>query len=111
MILGSSKELRNIDTPTVPLLPFQVNGNGIDLVKENKYLGFMIDDSLKWESTVKYIQTKISRYIGMLKYAKHYMQEDTLGNMFLSVIQPHFSYCCSVLGFCETTKLKTLLKI
>ena len=59
---------------------------------------------------VKCTQKKISRAIGLLKYAKHYVQEDTLRNMYLSIVQPHFSYCCSVLGSCGATKLKTLQK-
>ena len=48
MITGSSQKLRKIDTPMVPIPQFQVNGNDIDLVKETKYLGLMIDDNLKW---------------------------------------------------------------
>ena len=80
----------------LPIPQFQVNGNDIDLVKETKYLGLMIDDNPKWESNVKCTQKKISRAIGFLRYAKHYVPEDTLRNMYLSIVQPHFSYCCSV---------------
>ena len=54
---------------------------------------------------------KISRALGLLKYAKHYVQEDTLRNMYPSIVQPHFSYCCSVWGCCGATKLKTLQKL
>ena len=94
----------------VPVPHFQVNRNDIDLVKETKYLGLMIDDNLKWESNVECKQKKVSSAIGLLKYAKHYAQEDTLRNMYLSIVQPHFSYCCSVWGCCGATKLKTLQK-
>ena len=71
----------------------------------------MIDDNLKWESNFITTQKKISRAIGLLKYAKHYVQEDTLRNIYLSIVQPHFSYCCSVWGYCMATKLKTLQKL
>ena len=111
MIIGSSQKLRKIDTPMVPIPHFQVNGKDIDLVKETKYLGLMIDDNLKWESNVVCTQKKISRAIGLLKNAKHCVQEDTLRNMYLSTVQPHFSYCCSVWGCCGATKLKTLQKL
>ena len=80
-------------------------------MKESKYLGLMIDDNLKWESNVKCTQKMISRAIGLLKYAKHYVQEDTLRNMYLSIVQPHFSYRCSVWGCCGVTKLKMLQKL
>ena len=111
IIIGSSQKLRKIDTPMVSIPHFQVNGKDIDLLKETKYLGLMIDDNLKWESNVVYIQKKISRAIGLLKYAKHYVQEDTLRNMYLSIVQPNFSYCCSVCGCFRATKLKTLQKL
>ena len=70
MIIGLSQKLRNIDTPMVPIPHFQVNGNNINLVKETKYLGLMIDHNLKWESNVINTQEKISRAIGLLKYFK-----------------------------------------
>ena len=111
MIIGSSQKLRKIYTPTVQSPHFRVNGNDIDLVKETKYLGLMIDDNLKWESNVKYTQKKISRAIGLLKHAKHNVQEGTLRNMYLSIVQPNFSYCCSVWGCCRATKLNTLQKL
>ena len=47
MIIGSSQKLGKIDTPMVPIAHFQANGNDIDLAKETKYLGLMIDDNLK----------------------------------------------------------------
>ena len=111
MIIGSSQKLRKINTPMVPIPHFQVNGHDIDFVEETKYLGLIIDDNIKWESNVKCTQKKISRAIGLLKYAKQYMQEDTLRNMYLSIVQPHFSYSCSVRGCCGATKLKTLQKL
>ena len=111
MIIGSSQKLRKMDTPMVPIPHFQVNGHDIDHVEEIKYLGLMIDDNLKWESNVIKTQKKISRAIGLLKYAKHYVQEDTLRSMYLSIVQLHFSYCCSVWRCCGATKLKTLQKL
>ena len=40
----SSKQLRKIDTPTVPLSCFQVNCSDIDLMKEFKYVVLDNDD-------------------------------------------------------------------
>ena len=97
MIIGSSQKLRKINTPLVPIPHFQVDGNDLNLVKETKYLGLTIDDNFKWESNVINTQ-KDSRAIGHLKYAKHYLPEDTLRNTYHIIVQPHFSYYCSVLG-------------
>ena len=48
-------------------------------------------------SNVHRTQKKISKAIGLLKYAKHYVPEDTLRNMYLSIVQPHFRYCISTM--------------
>ena len=90
---------------------FQVNGNDVKLVHETKYLGVMIDKNLKWGTEVKFLQKKISRALWLLKYAKQFLQEETLRNMYLSIIEPHLSYCCSVWGSCGNTKMNTLQKL
>ena len=71
----------------------------------------MIDENLKWGSQAKFLQTKISRTLGLLKYAKQFVQEETLRNMYSSIVEPHLSYCCSVWGYCGHTKLDTLQKL
>ena len=111
MIIGSAQKL-GLMNKTSEITPcFQVNGNDIELVHETKYLGAMIDENLKWGSQAKFLQTKISRALGLLKYAKQFVQEDTLRNMYLSIVEPHLSYCCSVWGCCGDTKLNTLQKL
>ena len=111
VIIGSAQKL-GLMNKTSEITPcFQVNGNDIELVHETKYLGVMIDENLKWGSQAKFLQTKISRAIGLLKYAKQFVQEDTLRNMYLSIVEPHLSYCCSVWGCCGDAKLNTLQKL
>ena len=71
----------------------------------------MIDENLKWRSQAKFFQTKISRALGLLKYVKQFVQEETLRNMYLSIVEPHLSHCCSVWGCCGDTILNTLQKL
>ena len=78
---------------------------------ETKYLVVMIDKNLKWESQVNILQKKISRALGLLKYAKKFVKEEMLRNMYLSIVEPHLSYCCSVWGCCGNTKVNTLQKL
>ena len=111
MIIGSSQKLGQISKTSKIILCFQVNGNNIEVVHETKYLGVMIDKNLKWGSQAKFLRTKISRALGLLKYAKQFVQEDTLRNMYLSIVEPHLSYCCSVWGCCGDTKLNNLQKL
>ena len=68
----------------------------------------MIDDNLRWYSQIKNMQTKISRALGLMKYAKQYVLLATLNNMCEGIVEPNFNYCCSVWGSCGTTRLNTL---
>ena len=49
--------------------------------------------------------------IGLLKYARNFFQTDTLINLYRSIIEPHFSYCCSVSSSCGASKLEVLQKL
>ena len=49
------------------------------------------DNCLTWESQISAVQRKISRAIGLLKYARDFVQTGTLINIYKSIIGPHFS--------------------
>ena len=63
------------------------------------------------ERSPEKIQRKISRVIGLLKYARNFVQTDTLINLYRSITGPHFCYCCSVWGSCGASKLDVLQKL
>ena len=68
MIIGSKPKIKKINNPsTLPSL--WVGGEEIDLTNETKYLGVVIDNCFTWESHICAVQKKISRAIGLLKYA------------------------------------------
>ena len=68
MIIGSKPKIKNLNNPST-LPSFRVGGEEIDLINETKYLGVVIDNCLTWESHICAVQKKISRAIGLLKYA------------------------------------------
>ena len=68
----------------------------------------MIDDNLKWDNQIKNIQGKVSRALGLLKYAKRSVLFGTLNSMYKGIVEPYFNYCCSVWGSCGTTRLNEL---
>ena len=71
----------------------------------------MIDNCLTSESQISAVQKKISRAIGKLKYAKTFIQTDTLINLNRSIKEPHFRDCCSFWGSCGASKLDVLQKL
>ena len=53
----------------------------------------------------------ISRSLSMLKYAKRYLPFHALKNLYTSVIDPSFRYCCSVWGVCGAAEIHQLQKL
>ena len=96
MIIVSQPKIKKLKNNLSSLPSFKVGGEEINLVNETKYLGVMIDNCLTWESHINAVQKKISRAIGLLKYARNFIQTDTLINLYRSITEPHFRYCCSV---------------
>ena len=96
IIIGSKPKIKKLKNNLSALPSFRVGGEEIDLINKTKYLGAVIDNCLTWESHISVIQKKISRAIGLLKYARNFVQTGTLINLYRSIIELHFSYCCSV---------------
>ena len=71
----------------------------------------MLDKKLKWNNQAKFLQKKMSKAFGLLKYAKQFVHESTFRNMYLSIAEPNLSYCCSVWGCCCDAKVDTLQKL
>ena len=72
MILGSSSNLKkhHMDKRD-PKINLHINEDNLDMIEANKYLGVQIDSELKWREHITFAIGKISRAMGMLKYAKN----------------------------------------
>ena len=73
MIIGSKPKIKKLKNNPSTLPFFMVGGEEIDLINETKYLGVMIDNCLTWESHTSALKKKISRAIGLLKYARNFV--------------------------------------
>ena len=74
MILGSKPKIKKLKNNLSTLPSFRVGGEEIDLINKTKYLGVVIENCLTWESHISALQKKISRAIGLLKYAQNFVQ-------------------------------------
>ena len=52
-------------------LCLQIRGKDLALVEKTKYLGVRVDNSLDWKEHINSISAKVSRAIGLVKYAKN----------------------------------------
>ena len=98
IIIGSNKKLHKIDTPDAPKPQFRIGSEGVRLVSDVKYLGVQVDQELKWTNHLTTVTKKISRGIGILRYAKQYLPPATIETMYKSLVEPYFRYCCPVWG-------------
>ena len=57
------------------------------------------------------ILRNVSRALGVLKHAKTFLPQNILKNLHISIIEPHFRYCSSVWGCCNTTHINILQKL
>ena len=111
MIMGSKQKLSRLKQSYSAIPRFHIEIEDIDIVNQTRYLGVIIDENLKWDSQIKNMQTKISRALGFLKYAKKYVPLATLKDIYKGIVEPNFNYCCSVWGSCGSTKLNKLQKL
>ncbi|KAJ8044616.1 RNA-directed DNA polymerase from mobile element jockey [Holothuria leucospilota] len=61
-----------------------------------KFLGVYIDDKLSWKDHVQYVSAQISKGIGILSKLKFTLPQRALRLIYLSLVLPHLSYCCSI---------------
>ena len=79
MALGSASNSKkchmvNGDSETI----FHINEDNLNMIGSNRYLGVQIDSELKWREHITFVIGKISRAMGMLKYAKKYLPLDAV---------------------------------
>ena len=91
-----------------PKINLHINEDNLDMIGSNMYLGVQIDSELKWREHISFAIGKISRAMGMLKYAENYLPLDIVKNMYASILEPHFRNCYSVWGRCGETLIDKL---
>ena len=66
--------------------------NTIDRVNSTKCLGLIIDDKLKWHEHIQHVKHKIARSVGILYKIRHYLNKETLLNMYYTFVFPYLIY-------------------
>ena len=63
------------------------------MIRNNKYFGIVIDNSLNWKEHNK---AEVSKAIGFLRHAKASLPQEALKTLHSGIVEPHFRYCYSV---------------
>ena len=93
------------------LFPVKMCGSEIEHVTSTKFIGVMLDETIRWDQHVLFIKPKIGRGIGILCKAKKLLNKDTLISLYHCFIYPYLTYCIEVWGAAAQTYLLTLFNL
>ena len=65
--------MRDIENSESQKLRIVIGEEPVSTVKHIKYLGIEVDQFLSWDEHISAVTKKISKGIGMLRYAKRYL--------------------------------------
>ena len=84
--------------------------NTIDRVNSTKFLGLIIDDKLKWHEHIQHVKHKIARSVGILYKIRHYLNKETLLNMYYTFVFPYLIYGVEIWGSATLNHINPLKK-
>ena len=92
----------------LPSIEIVMNNEKIDLVKETKFLGVMVDDKLTWSTHIQQAAGKISRGIGIIKKLRPFLHKKSLIDIYYAFVYPFMTYCIHVWGTAHDVHLSKL---
>ena len=70
-----------------------INSSPIEVVKEAKYLGLIIiDDKLTFGSHIEYLESKLSRAVGIISKPKHFFPSSVLLKLYYALFHSNLLY-------------------
>ena len=96
MLMGSAYNNRKFDN----LLAIRVDNKLIKRTRFTKYLGLIVDDTLKWDLHIDYISEKVKKNIGVMKHVKACVPKDSLIMLYRTLVEPYLRYCNTTWGTC-----------
>ena len=113
--LNYSKSTYFIIKPTynsrnIPLNNFNVSigQHKINSTNYTRYLGILIDHSLKWNNHVNLILRKLANAARILCTIRHFVNKSTLRSLYFSFVYPHLKYGIIVWGNSNKNLLKSI---
>ena len=80
----------------------------IATVPNSKYVGVIIDNKLSFYEHIKSLESKVSRSVGILTKLKSFIPQQTLLQLYHSLVHSHLTYGITVWGSTHSTYLQKL---
>jgi hypothetical protein len=92
-------------------IQIKIEGQQIEILKENKFLGIILDLKLNWKAHINYITQKVSTSIGILSRARKLLNPDILRQLYYSFLYPDLTYCSIIWGQESASTLWPLFRL
>ena len=107
MLIGSRQRVAALEGNVT----LRLNDAVLQQVHSLKCLGVNVDQNLTWDSHNASIRKKVTRNVGILKKVKPVLNRlINLIDIYRSLIEPYFTYCCIVWDSIGETQTKSLQK-
>ena len=70
----------------------------LENVKNCKFLGLHINESMDWKDHMIYVKSQLSKATGTVNTVKDYIPKKVLRSLYFSLIQPYLIYCLPIWG-------------
>ena len=110
MVISTKQKLAVLKSQAEQL-NLHIHDKDLDGVQSIRYLGVHIDSTLDWKKHIQEVSKKISRSLGLIKYAKSFLPLDLLRNLYTGLVDPHFRYFYAVWGVCGLAEIQQLQKL
>ena len=76
-----------------PKLVYSMNNTRLSETTEEKDLGVLVDNELKFSQRIKTIAARATRMIGLIKVSFECLNKDMFLNLFKTLVRPLLEYC------------------
>ena len=95
---------RDRDNLPLKLPVLTINGVPIKQVNSTKFLGVQIDENINWAQHITLTENKISKQLGILHKAKHFLNRESMTSLYYSFVHTYLN--CGNIAWASTSKTK-----
>ena len=106
MVIGSRQRVANLEEN----IALSLLETELERVNSVKCLGEDIDKYLTWDNHMLSIRQKVTRNLNILRRVKPVLKTENLIEIYRSIIEPYFTYCCIVWDNISETQIVNLQK-
>jgi hypothetical protein len=72
---------------------YEMNGKDLEEISEERDLGVIVQQDLKWSKQCSKSVSTANRVLGMIKISFCYLSKDVVLKLYKSLVRPHLEYC------------------